>query len=1149
MHLPEDSAGQRPDPGLSVDPFDAALRAAFAPSAAASGASGPPSVLGILRERTGLSLGPTAAAGDVPSPVGVERYRVLDELGRGGVGIVFRGRDHDLGRDVAMKVLRGDGDRDPELLQRFVEEAQIGGQLQHPGIVPIYELGLHGSGRPFIAMKLVEGRTLAAALQARGALNEDRTRLLTAFERVCETVAYAHARAVIHRDLKPANVMLGAFGEVMVLDWGFAKVLGGRSSAAPRGEVATRRSADAGAQSVTGSVMGTPAYMPPEQARGEVEQLDARADVFSLGAMLCEILTGRPAYLGNAAEILQLAVAADLGGAHRALLASDADPELVQLAIDCLQAEPARRPIDAGALAERLRRHRESVAERARSAELRAVQAQARARATKVVAATIALALALGGGTWFLVQRDAEVRRAATALQVSDALQQARERFGQADGGLDVARWQLVVAATEQATALAASADAAPAARAQAQQLDALARTRRDAALAAEAVHVREQALRERLEALRVPADEDVARPGWEQREATRLDAGYTAAFAAFGRSAAELARDPDPVRASPIHRDVTTAFDHWAMACQVLERAGRPPADRSAAALRAAAERLDAEVWRRRLRALLAAEPLELAPLRELATGAELAQQPPLAVFLLGDALLKSGASDAAVALFERGVQLHPGDFLLAFWLGIARQRLPDPDPAVVLQELQLARALRPDLHEVLHRIGMVHQYRGDARSALHWFEQLATAQPDEAHWQEHLGRNLLRLGRRDEALAAHRRAVELQPTAASCRVALGTSLLATGDPAKARAEFERAIELDADYSPAHFELGLLLDRRGEHAAALRLLQRAFALSGAVEHLWSVAKVQQNAGDLTGAAATFRRTIERDPKFAEGHYGLGCVLRELEDLPAAITSQRAAIALMPRRAKYWFELGAGLLQSGDPAAAEEPLRKAIELQPDHAEAHVQLGSALSALNRHQPALAAMRRGHELGSVRPDWSYPSAEWVAEAEAVAARHELLAAVARGERKAASPAQWLEAADQVARQGAWSLAARCYGAAFAAHPELAKDAVGGPVLAAAGAALRAAGQEAMHVDERAELRVAARQWLQQALADLRERHAAGRVGAEPMAAVLQAWRAAPELAMVQSNEALAALPPIEAAAWREFWREVAALLGPR
>src|SRR5262249_48162285 len=142
-----------------------------------------------------------------------------------GMGAVLRGRDVDLGRDLAMKVLlRSHQDR-PELVRRFVEEAQIGGQLQHPGVVPIYELGALADRRPFFTMKLVQGRTLAEFLRSRSSPGDGLPRLLSIFESVCQTMAYAHARGVIHRDLKPSNIMVGNFGEVQVLDWGLAKVV------------------------------------------------------------------------------------------------------------------------------------------------------------------------------------------------------------------------------------------------------------------------------------------------------------------------------------------------------------------------------------------------------------------------------------------------------------------------------------------------------------------------------------------------------------------------------------------------------------------------------------------------------------------------------------------------------------------------------------------------------------------------------------------------------------------------------------------------------------------------------------------------------------------------------------------------------------
>ena len=228
------------------------------------------------------------------------------------MGAVFKGRDPDLGRDLAVKVLLDAHKDKPELVRRFVEEAQIGGQLQHPGVVLVYELGNFGDCRPNFTMKLVKGQTLSELLSERKSPVDDLPKFLAIFQQICQTMAYAHARDVIHRDLKPSNVMVGSFGEVQVMDWGLAKVL-------PRGGVVDDAAADRAPANQTviaarvdsdsdlsqsGSVMGTPAYMAPEQARGEIELVDERADVFALGSILCEILTGRPAFVGrNSGEI------------------------------------------------------------------------------------------------------------------------------------------------------------------------------------------------------------------------------------------------------------------------------------------------------------------------------------------------------------------------------------------------------------------------------------------------------------------------------------------------------------------------------------------------------------------------------------------------------------------------------------------------------------------------------------------------------------------------------------------------------------------------------------------------------------------------------------------------------------------------------
>ena len=230
------------------------------------------------------------------------RYRIDGEIARGGMGAVLKGRDPDLGRDVALKVLREDFRDDADMVRRFVEEAQIGGQLQHPGIVPIYEMGTFGDRRPFFSMKLVKGDTLAQLLAARKDPGDGLPRFLSIFESIAQTVAYAHARGVIHRDLKPSNVMVGSFGEVQVMDWGLAKVLPAAGSpTTPRPARSIGRDGHRHGPErlgrlrplVAGSVLGTPSYMAPEQARGEIDRVDERADVFALGSILCEILTGR----------------------------------------------------------------------------------------------------------------------------------------------------------------------------------------------------------------------------------------------------------------------------------------------------------------------------------------------------------------------------------------------------------------------------------------------------------------------------------------------------------------------------------------------------------------------------------------------------------------------------------------------------------------------------------------------------------------------------------------------------------------------------------------------------------------------------------------------------------------------------------------
>jgi serine/threonine-protein kinase len=215
------------------------------------------------------------------------RYRLIERVGSGGMGTVYLAEDSVLGRRVALKILDLPELR-PELGARLLREAHILARLEHPGIVPVHDAGTLADGRVFYAMKFVEGERLDALVMRMIAI-PDRLRI---FQRICEAVAFAHARGILHRDLKPENIMVGPFGEVLVMDWGVAKILREdpeqRERRASEGVEGSRNphAVTKSLKTEHGTILGTPGYMAPEQARGEIESVDERADIYSLGAIL-----------------------------------------------------------------------------------------------------------------------------------------------------------------------------------------------------------------------------------------------------------------------------------------------------------------------------------------------------------------------------------------------------------------------------------------------------------------------------------------------------------------------------------------------------------------------------------------------------------------------------------------------------------------------------------------------------------------------------------------------------------------------------------------------------------------------------------------------------------------------------------------------
>ncbi len=1162
---------------------------------------------GSVLETIGASIGGVprvllrdTAFGEEPSPIirpsngqdSSTRYRIDGEIARGGMGSILKGRDPDLGRDVAIKVLREDLRDNGDLVRRFVEEAQIAGQLQHPGVVPIYELGTFADRRPFFCMKLVKGQTLADLLAARPTPADDLPRFLAIFAAMAQTMAYAHTRGVIHRDLKPSNVMVGSFGEVQVMDWGLAKVLarGGVVADAKAGKekppetmIATARSGSDLELSHAGSILGTPSYMPPEQARGETDLIDERADVFALGSILGEILTGSPAFTGrNSGEIVRKSAKGDTTDALKRLDACGAELELIVLVRDCLEVEPEDRPHDASVVAERITSYQAGVQERVQAAEREravaiatAIEERKRRRLQLGLAASV-LAITTMGGLWLLYEQRQRSAQEATVAKVVGEASTLRD-LARANPE-DLARWQTALAAVKQAEGVAGG---------NAEALGQLAALRGELQAGAVAAD-RDRTLLDKLVDIRSAKADDL--------DGSATDAAYAGAFRDAGLDLAALpsAEAGAKIKARPpsIAPVLAAALDDWSAVRRSAVRRGLRKDPTGANRVDEVARVADPDPWRNDLRdaLALAAKDVRKGALQALAGTAKFDELSAVSLDLLGNGLDFAGDPATAEKVLRRAQARHPGDVWVNYDLARVLERLNRRDDAI--RFYTAARAVRPETAHVLaHALAS----RGDSVEAIEVFRDLARIsprigghlsclggelkglgrlreaaevleqavvelrkeirlKPDNAAAHGNLGNVLYALGKLDEAIAAHREAIRLKPDDAEAHNNLGIALKALGKLDEAIAGYREAIRLKPDFAGAHYSLGIALGDLGKLDEAIAAHREAIRLKpDFAEAHFNLGNALNALGKLDETIAAHREAIRLKPDFAEAHVNLGNALNALGKLDEAVVELREAIRLKPDYAEAHYNLAIALKALGKLDEAIAAHREAIRLKPDYAEAHVNLGGALRTQGDYAGSLAMFRRGHELGSKQPGWRYPSAQWVAEAERMAALTERLPFLLKGDERPTDNAERLTLAQMCYDTKRHAAAARFWAEALEADPKLGDDRSAKHRYNAACAAAQAGtgqGQDEPPPDDilKAKLRGQALGWLKAELAAWAKILDTGPapLNKAGIASTLLHWKADTDFASLRAADALAKLPETERKEWQSLWEEVDALL---